>query len=129
MMRPMAWGTIWFVIGLVGWAFFVEQTGDYMRVGAKLPGMLRFLVNLFSSIFFFSMPVAFAVELIQRRSWSNFLVIGLIGLAASIPIFGIVKNAGADLEPVYLFTLICLLTVLVALAAGLLAELGRGRKL
>jgi hypothetical protein len=65
MTRPIAWGTIWLVIGLVGWVIFSVIAGVGKGVGAEPPGVLMFLVRIFGAIFFLSLPVALIAELVR----------------------------------------------------------------
>lgn len=57
-MRPILWGTIWFVIGMVGWV------GFSILAGLLGNGFLMFLYRAFGMVFFFSLPVAIIVEII-----------------------------------------------------------------
>jgi len=63
-MRPILWGTIWFVIGMFGWLTFscIGGTGEAVT-GQKDQFMLA-LVYLFGVLFFFSMPVAITIEIV-----------------------------------------------------------------
>jgi len=69
-MRPILFGTIWFVIGMFGWLTFscIGGTGEAVT-GQKDP-FLHALMYLFGVLFFFSMPVAITIEIvawIKRR--------------------------------------------------------------
>lgn len=62
-MRPILWGTIWFVIGGIGWIGFSILAG-ILEYG-KSAGFLTSLYRFFGIIFFFSLPVAIICEVIR----------------------------------------------------------------
>ena len=63
-MRPIVWGLIFFIIGLIGWIAFSILAGICSAVTPTECMFLMFLVYLFGFIFFFSMPLAFLFEVI-----------------------------------------------------------------
>jgi len=64
-MRPILWGTIWLVIGLIGWAFFGFLAGLSKFAEGEFNPVAKFLVALFGFIFFFSIPVAVIFEIVR----------------------------------------------------------------
>ena len=58
-MRPILWGTIWFVIGGVGWVVFS------ILAGIGVGGFVIFLYQAFGLVFFFSLPIAIIAEIIH----------------------------------------------------------------
>ncbi len=64
-MRPIAWGTIWFFIGLIGWVTFSILGALEELTTAKISSITMFLIYLFGLLFFFSLPIAILVEIIR----------------------------------------------------------------
>ncbi len=64
-MRPIIWGTIWFVIGMIGWVTFSVFAGICEVTTPGKCGLLTLLVYFFGLLFFFSLPIAILVELMQ----------------------------------------------------------------
>jgi hypothetical protein len=73
-MRPILWGTIWFVIGLVGWLAFSVIIGFGEGLGGEAPPLLNAFLYIFGTIFFFSLPISIIAEIIRwikRRRKKN----------------------------------------------------------
>jgi hypothetical protein len=66
-MRPIFWGIIWFVIGMIGWIAFSVLGGVAAGMGHKNP-TVQALVYIFGIVFFFSLPVAVIGEIVR---WSK----------------------------------------------------------
>ncbi len=64
-MRPILWGIILFFIGLVGWVTFSIVGGLEKFTTAKLSSITAFLIYLFGLLFFFSLPFAILVEIVE----------------------------------------------------------------
>jgi len=64
-MRPILWGTIWFVIGLIGWIAFSVIGGFTRGLSAQVNPTLHFFIYLFGLIFFLSLPIAIIAEIIR----------------------------------------------------------------
>lgn len=71
-MRPILWGVIWFVIGMLGWVYFSVIAGVSAGATGKADPLLMGLVYLFGVLFFFSLPVGVIAEIVgwfkRRRS-------------------------------------------------------------
>lgn len=63
-MRPILWGTIWFVIGMIGWIIFSVLGGTLEGVTGEAQPLLKFFMYFFGVIFFFSLPVGIVAEII-----------------------------------------------------------------
>lgn len=63
-MRPFVWGTIWFVIGFIGWTTLSVILGITGGLGVESDNFGEFLLSFFFMIFFFSLPVAIITEII-----------------------------------------------------------------
>ena len=70
-MRPILWGTIWLVIGIIGWAFFGFLAGLSKLAEGEFDPVVRFLVALFGFIFFLSIPIAIIFEIIRWLKRKN----------------------------------------------------------
>jgi len=69
-MRPILFGTIWFVIGMFCWLTFGCIGGIREAVTGQEDPYWLALTGLFGVLFFFSMPVAIIIEIvawIKRR--------------------------------------------------------------
>ncbi len=69
-MRPLGWGVVLFVAGLLGWIVFSVIAGIQMATEATVNPVFMFLVYFFGILAFFSLPVAFLIEIanfIKRR--------------------------------------------------------------
>ena len=64
-MRPLLWGTIWFIIGMVGWVTFSIICGVSLGVSGECSGVVLTLVYFFGLIFFFSLPISIVIEVIK----------------------------------------------------------------
>lgn len=64
-MRPVAWGIIWFFIGLVGWVTFSIFGAFEKFTTAKLSPLTIFLIYFFGLTFFFSLPIAILIEIVR----------------------------------------------------------------
>lgn len=64
-MRPIFWGLICFLIGMVGWIAFSVIGGLGEAVSGEANPTLKALVYIFGTIFFFSLPVAIILEIIR----------------------------------------------------------------
>jgi len=71
-MRPILWGTIWFVIGLIGWVVF-SIFAALSSFGGHQSILMMVLMYIFGIVFFFSLPVAVIAEIILwiRRRQKN----------------------------------------------------------
>lgn len=71
-MRPIRWGIVCFLIGMVGYVFLGYYVGLGMMVGAQPSPLFIGLVYLFGILFFLSIPFAIIAEVIRwvrrRRS-------------------------------------------------------------
>ena len=63
-MRPILWGTIWFVIGMMGWIVFSFIWGTGKGLGVEVPTSLTALVYFFGILFYLSLPVSIIAEII-----------------------------------------------------------------
>jgi hypothetical protein len=66
-MRPIYWGVIWFFIGMIGWVAFSVVYGVIGGFSGSVPPAGYVLVDLFGSLFFFSLPVAVVAEIVRWR--------------------------------------------------------------
>jgi len=90
-MRPIYWGVIWFFIGMIGWVAFSVVYGVIGGFSGSVPPAGYVLVDLFGSLFFFSLPVAVIAEIVRWRR-------NRAGSAASIaPNLGRVGPKGKEL--------------------------------
>ena len=64
-MRPMLWGTIWFVIGFIGWITLSVIYGIGEGLGVESNPTSTFLLYAFGIVFFFSLPIAVIAEIIR----------------------------------------------------------------
>jgi hypothetical protein len=62
-MRPILWGTIWFVIGLIGWVAF-SVFAALGSIEGNPDTFIMALMYIFGIVFFFSLPVAVIAEII-----------------------------------------------------------------
>ena len=66
-MRPILWGTIWFVIGMIGWIIFSVIGGSVKGITGESSSVMVTLVYVFGTIFFFSLPIAIIAEIIRWK--------------------------------------------------------------
>ncbi|XOB41574.1 MAG: hypothetical protein ACKKMS_02540 [Candidatus Nealsonbacteria bacterium] len=64
-MRPIFWGLICFLIGMVGWIAFSVIGGLGEGITGEADPTFKALVSFFGMIFFFSLPVAIIFEIIR----------------------------------------------------------------
>lgn len=64
-MRPILWGTIWFVIGMIGWLAFSIIGGTLEGLSGEAQPLLKAWMLFFAIVFFFSLPVAIIVEIFR----------------------------------------------------------------
>ena len=64
-MRPLGWGIALFIVGLFGWIVFSVIAGIQMATEATVNPVFTFLVYFFGTLAFFSLPVAFLIEIIN----------------------------------------------------------------
>lgn len=64
-MRPILWGTIWFIIGGAGWLAF-SMIGGVLGAATGAPGpIMKPFIWFFGLIFYLSLPVAIIAEIIR----------------------------------------------------------------
>lgn len=63
-MRPILWGLIGLIIGMIGWVYFSVIAGVSAGVTGETDTFLMGLVYLFGMLFFFSIPVAVVAEIV-----------------------------------------------------------------
>jgi len=63
-MRPILWGTIWFVIGMIGWLVFSVIGGVGEGIAGGTSPTIHYLIYAFGTLFFFSLPIAIIAEII-----------------------------------------------------------------
>ncbi len=66
-MRPILWGTIWFVIGMIGWIIFSVIGGSMAGISGEESTTIKTLVYIFGFVFFLSLPIAIIAEIIRWK--------------------------------------------------------------
>jgi len=64
-MRPIGWGLILFLIGIIGWLLFSVIYGVGGAITGYVPSIVEFLVILFGLLTLFSLPIAVIIEIVR----------------------------------------------------------------
>ena len=64
-MRPIGWGLIFFLVGIIGWLLFSIIYGVGGAITGYVPSIVKFWVIFFGLLAFFSLPIAVIIEIVR----------------------------------------------------------------
>lgn len=64
-MRPIGWGLIFFLVGIIGWLLFSIIAGVGGAITGWVPSIVMFWVVFFGVLALFSLPIAVIIEIVR----------------------------------------------------------------
>jgi hypothetical protein len=64
-MRPIGWGLIFFLVGIIGWLLFSIIGGIGGAITGGVPSIVMFWVVFFGVLALFSLPIAVIIEIVR----------------------------------------------------------------